>query len=163
MRAASIYLSAIALFACGLPRDPDDTLKRVQGGTLRVGIAEHRPWTVDSAGTYAGVEAEMVRELARELDARVVWRSGGESVLLPMLHQRKLDLVIAGLDAATPWSKTVGITRPYHTVEDPEKRELVWAVAPGENAFQMRVERFLRRQRARVDAMHIQLGSTATP
>jgi len=162
MRAVSIFLSALVLCACGLPKDPDDTLKRVQGGTLRVGIAEHKPWTWDSAGAYGGVEADMVRQLARELDAQVAWRSGGESVLLPMLHERKLDLVIAGLDAKTPWSKQVGITRPYHTIEDPEKRELVWAVAPGENAFQMRVEHFLRQQRPRVDAMHIQL-TAATP
>jgi hypothetical protein len=102
------------------------------------------------------VEPALVRALAEELHARVEWRPGGESVLLPLLKQRKLDLVIAGLDAKTPWSKAVGISRPYHTVSDPEQRELVWAVAPGENAWQMHVERFLRSQRSRVDAMSIQ-------
>jgi polar amino acid transport system substrate-binding protein len=161
MRATSVILSAIVLSACGLPRDPQDTLKRVQGGTLRVGIAEHRPWTSDSAGAYGGVEADMVRELARELGAKVEWRVGGESVLLPGLHERKLDLVVAGLDAKTPWSKSVGITKPYHAVFDPKKRELVWAVAPGENAWQIRVERFLLDQKPRLGAMHLQSVSAS--
>ena len=162
MRAASIILIALAAYACDLPRDPDDTLKRVRGGTLRVGIAEHHPWTTDSAGTYGGVEADMVRQLARELEATVEWRPGGESVLLPLLHERKLDLVIAGLDAKSAWSKSVGMTPPYHTTHDPAKRELVWAVSPGENAWQMRVERFLREQQPRLDTLHLPTETIST-
>jgi polar amino acid transport system substrate-binding protein len=163
MRANSAVLPLfLAVCACGLPKDPDDTLHRVHGGTLRVGVAVHPPWTTDSAGGFGGVEPALVRDLARELGARVEWRPGGESVLMPMLHERKLDLVIAGLDASTPWSKSVGVSRSYQTVHDPEKRELVWAVAPGENAWQMEVERFLRRQRSRVEAMKPQLRSAST-
>jgi hypothetical protein len=120
---------------------------------MRVGVAVHPPWTSDSAGGFGGVEPALVRALARELRTEVVWMSGGESVLLPRLHERKLDLVIGGLDDATPWAKSVGITRPYHWVTEPEERRLVWAVAPGENRFQMRVEHFLRGQRQHVAAM----------
>ena len=147
--------------ACNLPRDPDDTLKRVENGELRVGVAIHPPWTTDSAGAFGGVEPAMVRALAGQLRARVRWTPGGESVLMPELHERKLDLVIAGLDAATPWAAQVGITRPYHWVTEPEKRELVWAVAPGENAWQMRVERFLREQRADVATLAPVPGSAS--
>ena len=153
-------LSVVLLGACGLPRDPEGTLHRVERGTLRVGVAIHPPWTLDSAGTYGGIEPALVRALAGELNATVKWIPGGESVLLPLLHQRKLDIVIAGLDAGTPWAKTVGITRPYHTVSDPEERRLVWAVAPGENAWQMRVEQFLRRQRAAIDEMKLRVSES---
>jgi polar amino acid transport system substrate-binding protein len=146
----ALILTALLPWACGLPRDPDDTLQRVEGGKLRVGVAIHPPWTVDSAGSFGGVEPALVRAFARELNAEVVWMSGGESVLLPRLHQRKLDIVVAGLDDTTPWGKSVGMTRPYHWVKDPEERALVWAVAPGENRFQMRVEHFLRGQRQHV-------------
>jgi hypothetical protein len=120
---------------------------------MRVGVAIHPPWTTDSAGTFGGVEPALVRALARELRAEVAWTPGGESVLLPRLHKRELDIVIAGLDDATPWAKSVGVTRPYHWVTAPEKRRLVWAVAPGENRFQMRVEHFLRGQRQNVASL----------
>jgi polar amino acid transport system substrate-binding protein len=139
-----LLLLLAALTACGLPKDPDDTLERIEGGVMRVGVAYHAPWTVDSAGTPAGVEPALVRALARELKAEVSWVPGGESVLMPRLHERKLDLVIAGLDAKTAWAKKIGMTAPYYTVRYPEKREMIWAVATGENAWQMRVERFLR-------------------
>ena len=139
--------------ACSLPRDPNGTLSRVQKGVLRVGIAIHPPWTTDSAGTYGGVEPALVKTLAQELGASIEWTAGGESVLLPRLHAGDLDIVVAGLDATTPWSKSVGVTRPYFTVANPDKRELVWAVAPGENEFHMRIDHFLRAQRPRVEAM----------
>src|SRR5215218_6702877 len=110
MRPLHAIALAAGLAACGLPRDPDGTLHRVQGGAMRVGVAIHPPWTTDSAGTVGGIEPALVRALARELGARVEWEPGGESVLMPKLHERKLDLVIAGLDAATPWNGKAGIT-----------------------------------------------------
>ena len=152
MRSVHAVALAALLGACGLPKDPDDTLARVEYGELRVGVAIHPPWTTDSADSFGGVEPAMVRALASQLHARIHWTPGGESVLMPQLHERRLDLVIAGLDAATPWAAQVGITRPYHWVTAPTKRDLVWAVAPGENAWQMRVERFLREQRDDVAA-----------
>jgi polar amino acid transport system substrate-binding protein len=154
------YIAVLILCGCSLPKDPDDTLQRVQGGTLRVGVAIAPPWTMDSAGTFGGVEPGLVRALAGELGTTVRWVPGNESVLLPLLHQRKLDLVIAGLDETTPWKKSVGITRPYHTVSDPEERRLVWAVAPGENAWQVRVEHFLRAQRSNIDGSKAHHDST---
>jgi polar amino acid transport system substrate-binding protein len=159
MRLAKVLALAILLGACGLPKDPEDTLKHVEDGELRVGVAIHPPWTTDSAGGFGGVEPAMVRRLASQLHARVRWTPGGESVLLPQLHQHKLDLVIAGLDAKTPWAAKAGITRPYHWVSDPEERALVWAVAPGENAWQMRVERFLREERDDVAALRRAAGA----
>jgi polar amino acid transport system substrate-binding protein len=158
MRPDRLVLIPVLLGACGLPRDPEDTLKHVEHGELRVGVAIHPPWTTDSAGGFGGVEPAMVRKLASQLHARVRWTSSGESVLMPQLHQRKLDLVIAGLDAKTPWASKAGITRPYHWVSDPERRELVWAVAPGENAWQMRVEKFLREERDDVAALRARAG-----
>ena len=153
MRIRHVLAVAILVSACGLPKDPDDTLKRVENGEVRVGIAIHPPWTTDSARAFGGVEPALVRALASQLGARVRWTPGGESVLMPQLHEHKLDLVIAGLDAKTPWAAKVAITRPYHWVTAPQRRELVWAVAPGENAWQMRVERFLREQRDDVAAL----------
>ena len=68
-----VALGLLAL-ACGsLPRDPKGTLRRVQGGRLRVGLVEHPPWVVRTEGEPAGAEVELVRALAAELGATPEW------------------------------------------------------------------------------------------
>ena len=126
--------------ACGLPRDAEHTLDRVSGGTMRVGVVDHAPWARVSDRAVAGVEPSLVADLARELHARPAWRLGAESELLRALHDRQLDIVIGGLTADSPWKTEVALTRPYEGGGDPKH---VLAVAPGENAWLLRVERHL--------------------
>ncbi len=95
------------------PRDPEGTLGRVTGGTLRVGVSEARPWVWRQDGEATGVEADLVRELAAELGAEVEWNWGGQEEHLAALERFELDLVIGGVTQATPWSKRIGPTRPF--------------------------------------------------
>ena len=99
-----------------LPRDAGGTLKRVRGGTMRVGVVEHPPWTTLTPGGGAGgLEGALMAELARELGARVQWVRGPESSLLEALRLRELDVVIGGFTDATPWKKEVAFTKPFYT------------------------------------------------
>jgi len=99
---------------CGMPHDPEGTRQRVEGGTLRVGIIEHRPWAwLDEAGSGAGVEPGLVRELASELEARVAWTGGPAHELLAAVRKHQLDLVIGGLPRDTPWRREVGLSTAY--------------------------------------------------
>lgn len=100
--------------ACGLPRDADGTLDRVHHGVMRVGMVVDTPWVTDSAGA-GGVEGRMIRELARELGARIEWVRGTQSDLLETLHHREVDAVVGGLTAASPWAKEVALTLPFYT------------------------------------------------
>ena len=148
MRTKFLFLAALLvplLAGCGLkmPSDPEGTLDRVAGGTLRVGISHNPPWTetgtgsdpanagtgsdtvsrtgpgeatagTGSTGTApAGTEAELVRAFAAEHNARVEWVSGGESNLVRRLERGELDLVIGGLTKDSPWSKYAALTQPY--------------------------------------------------
>jgi ABC-type amino acid transport substrate-binding protein len=150
MRRRILALLATAIVvACNLPRDPEGTLDRVRGGTMRVGAAVDTPWVTDSSGTVGGIEAHIVNELARQLNARVEWHRGPAAVLLDSLKERELDVVIAGLTSKSPYAKEVALTKPYYTdttmlhgkrTEEPH----AVAVAPGENAWQVQVERLLR-------------------
>ena len=108
-------LAALLLTGCGIPRDPESTLDRVRGGTLRVGITESEPWTRLEAGQPGGVEVELVRRFATELVARVEWVDGSEADLIAALEVRELDLVVGGLTADTPWQTKAAITRSYAT------------------------------------------------
>jgi polar amino acid transport system substrate-binding protein len=105
----------LVLGGCAVPRDPEGTLERVQGGTLRVGVTATEPWVRLEGGRPRGVEVALVEGFARELRARVEWFEGSESELIAALGERQLDLVVGGLTADTPWSKEAALTRPYAT------------------------------------------------
>ena len=113
LRAAFVLLTAMLLAGCTIPQDPEGTLDRVTGGTMRVGVTSAEPWVTIEGGSYDGVEVELVRRFARELGAEIEWTTGSEEELIGALHERKLDLVIGGLTKKSPWKKQVSLTRPY--------------------------------------------------
>ena len=141
VRCVPLILSSVA---CGLPRDSAGTLDRVRRGSMRVGVVVDTPWTTDSVGGAGGVEPALVRSLADSLGTRIEWVRGPEDELLSQLAKRKVDLVIGGLDAKSPWAQRVAFTRPFYVdTMGQEERQLVMATAPGENAFFVRVEQML--------------------
>lgn len=119
MRPISLTMIVVAA-ACGcdLPRDPNGTLARVRGGTLRVGVVHAPPWArVVEGQPPTGVEVTLVQELAGELGATVEWVPGGEGRLLEAVERRELDLVIGGLTRNTPWKSRIALTRTLYTTE----------------------------------------------
>jgi polar amino acid transport system substrate-binding protein len=110
-----VVLLTLLVAGCGIPRDPESTLARVTGGTLRAGITASEPWTTLEGGRPGGVEVELVERFARELGANVEWVDGSEADLIAALEVRELDLVVGGLTADTPWQAKAAITRSYAT------------------------------------------------
>ncbi len=147
MRALTVVLLAFALTACGLPRDPEGTLERVEGSSMRVGVTDSPPWVVITEGEPTGVEAELLQHLARDLDAQIEWVEGSESEILEQVEQGHLDLAIGGFTADNPWAKEVTFIQPYFTLGEDVH---VVAVPHGENAWIVRVERFLRSRLAEI-------------
>ena len=141
MRLLTVAALAFALTACDLPRDPEGTLERIEGSSMRVGVTDSPPWTIVTEGEPAGVEAELLRQLARDLDAEIEWVEGSESEILEDVEQGHLDVAIGGFTADNPWAKNVMFIQPYFTLGEDEH---VMAVPHGENAWIVRLERFLR-------------------
>lgn len=114
-RTDALLLGIIMLIGaqCNLPRDPKGTLERVRGGTIRVGVAESKPWIERTGDEPTGVEADLVRQFARSLGARPAWKWGALEDHLEALEHYELDLVVGGLTQATPWRKKLGLTRSY--------------------------------------------------
>jgi polar amino acid transport system substrate-binding protein len=108
----TVLLSLLASCA-EFPKDPEGTLNRVRGGVLRVGVSENPPWTSLINGRPAGIEAQLVEELASDLKANIEWVPGSETQLMAALRRFELDLVVAGLDEESPWTGRVGFTKPY--------------------------------------------------
>lgn len=145
---------AVLLLASGCaeyPRDPEHTTEQVDAGVLRVGVIHDPPFVrLRGPGEPQGAEAELARALARAMDARVVWSSGGQDELLVDLEEFRIDLVLGGLSAETPWKDRIALTRPFKA-RDAHGRLVsrVAAVPPGENRWQLQVERFTRGEVAR--------------
>lgn len=131
------------------PDDPNGTLERVRGGTMRVGVA-HDPPFVTLAAEPHGPEADLIRAYARSVDARIVWNRSGHDVLMRELEGHRLDAVIGGHAKDSPWAGRVSTSRPFR-VPDADGREVqrVLALPPGENAWQMEFERFALSRAAR--------------
>ena len=113
----ALLLAGVFLAGCQYPRDPEGTLDRVEGGTLRVGVIEDPPWVKLGGEEPEGVEPELVREFAAELDAEIEWVEGTESDLAFALRGFQLDLIIGGLTRDWPYGREVALTRPYVDTE----------------------------------------------
>jgi ABC-type amino acid transport substrate-binding protein len=145
------------LASCGLPRDPEGTLERIEGSSMRIGITDSPPWTVVTEGEPTGVEVALTEQLARDLDAEIEWVKGSESEILEEIELGHLDLAIGGFTADNPWSKKVTFIQPYYVLGDDEH---VMAAPHGENAWIVRLERFLR---SRLDEIPHLLREHASP
>jgi polar amino acid transport system substrate-binding protein len=148
-----LVLAGAVLGGCGvtIPTDPDGTLDRVRDGVLRVGVSVDPPWTElgrSDAQAPTGIEPDLVAAFAASLDADVDWTTGGEASLIRELESGKLDVVVGGLTAESPWTDHAALTRPYVTVSGPggEPEPHVMAVVMGENAFLVELERYLSTQ-----------------
>jgi polar amino acid transport system substrate-binding protein len=114
-----VFVFALIVFistSCDFPRDPRGTLDKVQGGTMRVGIVNHDPWTLMEEGRASGVEVELLRDFAGELETEIVFVQGTVPELLEAARQGEVDVVAGGFTTTSPGvseGKEAGITSPY--------------------------------------------------
>lgn len=152
VRSVALLAVLVGLVGCSghYPADPDGTLDRVSGGTLRVGISHQPPWTDtvsegNSEQDPGGIEVHLVEDYANSINAEVEWHAGGEEQLTTMLAERELDMVIGGLSDESPWTSNAALTTSYAESigVDSSTTKHVMAVQMGENAFMTSLERFL--------------------
>jgi polar amino acid transport system substrate-binding protein len=113
---AVVLLSCVLapIISCSnLPRDPKQTLRRVQTQPMRVGLVEHPPWVIRGNGEPRGAEVELVRQFANSLGTTPEWHWGGAQEQMEALESYGLDLVIGGFTSRSPWKNYVGFTAPY--------------------------------------------------
>src|SRR5690625_4807280 len=142
----------VGLVGCSghFPADPDGTLDRVSGGTLRVGISHQPPWTDTTGEGFSeqdpgGIEVQLVEDYAASINADVEWHAGGEEQLVMLLSESELDIVIGGLTDNSPWESDAALTTAYAESigVDGSTAKHVMATPMGENAFMTSLESFL--------------------
>lgn len=146
---ASLLLVLTGCGAVTIPSDPNNTLKEITGGTLRVGVTEFEPWVQLEPGQEPqGIEPELVREFAAARDADIEWVPGAEHELAEQIKHDKLDIIIGGIASDTPWKTHAGVTKPYAETVDPRGKTVKHAmlVPLGENRFLLALGKFLQSQ-----------------
>ena len=108
---------------------------------LRVGVTDNPPWVAASSAIPTGIEPTLAQDFAQGLGAKVLWTRGSETGLTESLKSHDLDIVIGGFDKKTQWSASVAVSQPFATGADGKKH--VFLAGPGENAFLLRLDRFL--------------------
>lgn len=113
-----VLILGLPFAGCEFPADPEETLEKARGGTLRVGVVENDPWVVIEPGKEpSGVEPELVRRFAETIDAEIVWEEGSADELAPAVSGFQLDVLIGGLTVDFPHPEDVAMTRPYIDTE----------------------------------------------
>lgn len=145
-----VLLPALLLAGCDdYPRDPEHSLRRARTEAMRVGVSHDPPHVVlDAGGEPHGSDIDRVRALAREQGARIEWVVLGHDRLMRELLAFRLHLVAGGHHPETPWQPRVSWSREYpaRAADDGSLTLRRWALPPGENAWQLEVDRFLQRR-----------------
>ncbi len=148
--AAILAILLLALTACAhYPADPNGTLNNVTDGTMRVGVTENQKWVQIGEGAEPqGVEPDLLRDFASQLNADIEWHQGSEHELVDDLKHGELDVVIGGISAKTPWTTHAGLSRPYVKTKDGRGKTVkhVMLAPLGENAFILSLDKFLQSQ-----------------
>lgn len=127
-----------------IPRDSYKTLENIKTNKLlKVGVVQHPPWVDEIAEQPSGREVDIVEKFAKHLNSNIKWVKTAEHKLVEQLVTGKIDLLIGGFTTDTVWQDQVALTRPYF-IKDHE--EHVFLAQPGENAFIVELEQFLKAQ-----------------
>lgn len=152
MHRAACLLPLFLLAACGgFPRDSQDSSEQA-ARSMRVGVSHDPPFVELRPGRPpTGSEVQLVTGFAHAHGFEVEWVVRGHDALMQELLGHRLHMVVGGHVAGSPWTDS-GWTREV-VLRDADggfaRRRL--ALPPGENAWQLTVDRYLhmREQAAR--------------
>ncbi|NIJ16285.1 hypothetical protein [Sphingobium vermicomposti] len=112
-----------------LPRDPDETLKRVRTTkVLRTGIIS------DASSVATNAEKSFITKLANETGSTPEIATGPAEELLPKIERGELDIVVGRFGPTTPWNTRVTMLPPVEELKEHERAPRA-VVRNGENAW----------------------------
>lgn len=120
LRAALVSITLILLLTsggCRYPKDMDNSLETIRDGTLHVGVTENPPRVIRGNNGAHGLEPELIKDLAAQLDADIQWHWGTESELIEALEQYQIHIGAGGFTQAAHLKRRVALSRPYFTTE----------------------------------------------
>jgi len=122
------WAACLLAAACGLPRDPERTSERVQGGTL-----------VAASVIANAAEESLLARGAGAMGAQLELRRGELHGLVDALRHGEVQVVYGRIPKDTPFAELAARTVPV------DANGHVFLLRPGENGFLMAWNRILHR------------------
>jgi polar amino acid transport system substrate-binding protein len=106
------FIVAACLAACASASRP---VIEASPDILRVGVCANSPPVIfrHDDGTYAGIEADLARELAASLEKTVYFVECDWNDLIPALLENRIDIIMSGMTVTSSRSVRVAFTEPY--------------------------------------------------
>ena len=114
MKKLLLGLILFLLVSCTWPHDPMSTTEAVRDNVMIVGIAENPPWVTRDGDEPGGVEVELVKQFAQQMNADIEWEWGSFTEHMEALHQYELHLAIGDLTESAPNTTEIGLTQPFY-------------------------------------------------
>ena len=116
--AAALLLSACASGASTSKEGYLGTIK--ERGKLVVGTsADYPPYeSVDEAGNFVGFDLDLIREVGKRMGVDVEIKDTAFDALIAAVQEKKVDVVIAAMQASPEREEKVDFSAPYHYQKD---------------------------------------------
>ena len=89
----------------------DQIIKR---GEIRVGISVMAPWVMkDKDGKYIGFEIDIAKQLASDMDVKLVLKEYQWNKLIPALQKKEIDIIASGLSITPKRGLKIRFSNPY--------------------------------------------------
>lgn len=119
----AILAAALVLSACASGKSTSaegylGTIK--ERGKLIVGTsADYPPYeSVDEAGNFVGFDLDLIREVGKRMGVEVEIKDMAFDALIAAVQEKKVDVVIAAMQASPERLEKVDFSEPYHYQKD---------------------------------------------
>ena len=97
------------------PKDPNNTLEKISGKKLKVGIAESGEWASYKDGVATGIEVEIIKGFAESIKAQIEWVPGSQDHIINLMSEHEVDICIGNFTKKSPFKKHAGFSIPFYT------------------------------------------------
>lgn len=117
VRSRILHFVLILIVFAIVPRAQADVLDDIlERGTIRFGVAEFVPWTINTnSGELIGFEIDVGRKIASDMNVRAEFKVYEWEKMIPALQQGEIDVIAAGMAITPGRALQVNFSQPLGT------------------------------------------------
>ena len=109
-----VFLLGICGTSLAASQDVFDQI--IKKGEIRVGISIMAPWVMkDKEGKYIGFEIDIAKQLASDMDVKLVLKEYEWNKLIPALQNKEIDIIASGISITPKRGLKIRFSNPYST------------------------------------------------
>lgn len=112
----ALAIAAICLTGCAAPAEDEGSASdsAASKSVLRVGLtANYPPLVAKMDGKLVGIEIDLAREVAKDLDKQIEFVETPWEQLIPALMAGEIDIIMSGMSITAAREQKISFTEPY--------------------------------------------------